>query len=351
MNIYYLPFLMAFGISFLLTPVAMKLAYKIGAIDVPKDNRRVHKKPIPRLGGVAIYGGTLITTLVFLKHFTGVLEIRQLMGIGIGATLITGMGIVDDVKPLRAKLKLGIQILAAFILVWSGVRIDFFTNYLSSSGYIYLSSAMFSIPITVFWVVGITNTVNLIDGLDGLAGGVSVIASITLAYVAHISGQSVGAVMLIILAASCLGFLPHNFNPARIFMGDTGALFLGYMLAAISIVGVLKSATAFVVPILALGLPIFDTTFAIVRRYLNGKPIMEADKGHLHHRWLHIGLSQKRAVLVLYLKSALMGFGAVFLFNHQYLNGIIALTLTGILLMIPINQTMDLDKKSLDEES
>ncbi len=328
----------------------MKLAFKIGAIDVPKDNRRVHKKPIPRLGGVAIYGGTLITSLFFINHFSSVLEMRQLVGIGVGATLITGMGIVDDVKPLKAKLKLGIQILAAFILIWSGIRIDFFTNYFNTNEYIYLSSAMISIPLTVFWVVGITNTVNLIDGLDGLAGGVSVIASVTLAYVAHISGQSIGAVLLIIIAGSCLGFLPHNFNPARIFMGDTGALFLGYMLAAISIVGVLKSATAFIVPILALGLPIFDTSFAILRRYLSGKPIMEADKGHLHHRWLHIGLTQRNAVMVLYLKSALMGVSAVFLFNQQYVNGIIALVFTAVLLMIPINQTMDLDKKSVDEE-
>jgi len=341
---------MAFAISFLLTPLSMKLAFKIGAIDVPKDNRRVHKTPIPRLGGVAIYGGTLITALFFLNHFTSVIEMKQMIGIGIGATLITGMGIMDDINPLSAKLKLGIQILAAFVLIWSGIRIDFFKNYFNTEGYIYLSSAMISIPITVFWVVGITNTVNLIDGLDGLAGGVSVIASVTLAYVAHISGQSVGAVLLIIIAGSCLGFLPYNFNPARIFMGDTGALFLGYMLAAISIIGVLKSATAFIVPILALGLPIFDTSFAILRRYLNGKPIMEADKGHLHHRWLHIGLSQKRAVLVLYLKSVLMGVSAVFLFNQQYLSGIIGLALTAVLLIIPIGQTRDLDRSMAEEE-
>lgn len=350
MSIYYLPFLMAFAISFLLTPMAMKLAFKVGAIDVPKDDRRVHKTPIPRLGGLAIYGGTLITALFFLNHLNNLLEMRQMIGIGIGATIITAMGIVDDIKPMKAKLKLAIQILAAFVLIWSGIKIDFFTNYLGTEGYIYLSSTLISIPITVFWVVGITNTVNLIDGIDGLAGGVSVIASVTLAYVAHLGGQSVGVVLLIIIAGSCLGFLPYNFNPARVFMGDTGALFLGYMLSAISIVSVLKSATAFVVPILALGLPIFDTSFAILRRYLNGKPIMEADKGHLHHRWLHIGLTQRNAVMVLYLKSALMGVSAVFLFNKQYFNGIIALIFTAVLLMIPINQTMDLDKKKVDEE-
>lgn len=339
---YMLPMILAATISLLTTPLARKLAYKIGAIDVPKDARRVHKEPIPRLGGVAIYLGTISTFLFFCDY-----SFKKTVGILFGSAIILAMGMYDDVKAVTPKVKLAAQFLAAGALIASGLQINFFTNWFHPDQLVYLN--WFSIPVTVVWIVGITNTVNLIDGLDGLATGVSITAALALAYVAHANGLHQAATLTMIVAGACVGFLPHNFNPAKIFMGDTGALFLGYMLAVISILGSLKSATALIVPILALGLPIFDTTFAIVRRYLSGKPIMEADKGHLHHRLLHIGLSQKRAVLFLYLKSALFGVGAVMLASHKYLNGFGILFAVAILIAIPISMTLDITKKSASE--
>lgn len=340
---YILPMILAATISLLATPVARKLAYRIGAVDVPKDNRRVHKEPIPRMGGLAIYVAAISTFLFFCDF-----SFQKTAAILIGSAMIIIMGIFDDVKALPAKLKLLVQIAAAFVLIFSGFQINFFTNWLQPDQLVYLS--WLSIPVTLVWIVGITNTVNLIDGLDGLATGVSITAAVALAYVAHANGFQQAATLTMIIAGACLGFLPYNFNPAKIFMGDTGSLFLGYMLAVISILGSLKSATALLVPIIALGLPIFDTTFAIVRRYLSGKPIMEADKGHLHHRLLHIGLSQKRAVLLLYVKSGLFGLGAVLLANQKYLKGFTVLFAVAILILIPINMTLDITKKKIGDE-
>ncbi len=219
---------------------------------------------------------------------------------------------------------------------------------------------LLSFPVTVFWIVGITNTVNLIDGLDGLAAGISSIGAITLTLVAlQFGGQDVAltthmnevALLTIIVAGACIGFLPHNFNPARIFMGDAGSLLLGFLLASASVDGALKgtAVVAVAIPILALGLPIFDTTFAILRRLMSGRSIAEADKGHLHHRLLQVGMNQKRAVLTLYLIASLMGASAIFLASHDFLNTIVVLTLAVILIAIPISQTMTSDK--VDDEA
>ncbi|WP_432406977.1 MraY family glycosyltransferase [Wukongibacter sp. M2B1] len=344
MTRFVLPAVLGAIISFLATPVVKKLAYKVGAIDVPNDDRRVHKNPIPRLGGLAIFLGFIISVFVFLQID------KYILGMLIGGSIIAIMGIVDDIKPLPAKVKLLVQIIAACILIKSGMKVEYVTNFFQIDGIRFLSKGtialgILSIPITIFWVVGITNTVNLIDGLDGLAAGISAIAALTLAYVAYANPQLYNSeqtvMMTLALAGSCLGFLPYNFNPAKIFMGDTGSLFLGFMLAAISINGFIKGATALamVVPILALGLPIFDTTFAILRRALNGRPIMEADKGHLHHRLLSIGLGQKRAVLVLYAISFLLGSSAVFLLKQKYVDSAIMLAITAAIVAVPINQT------------
>jgi len=228
-----------------------------------------------------------------------------------------------------------VQISAALVLVYFGVRINFFTNFLEAEGLIYLKEL--SIPITVFWIVGITNTFNLIDGLDGLAAGISTISASILSYVAFVNGRYEIALVTLILAGCCLGFLPFNFNPARIFMGDTGSLFLGFVLSAISIEGTIKGATALtmVVPILAMGLPIMDTTLAIRRRILGGRPIMEADKGHLHHKLLSAGLCQKRAVLFMYGISLMMGLSAVFLMNCEYISSFVTIAATLIIIIIP----------------
>ncbi|QUH19100.1 glycosyltransferase family 4 protein [Alkaliphilus sp. B6464] len=310
-------FVIALVISYLLTPYAKKLAYKIGAIDIPKDNRRVHKEPMPRLGGIAIYSAFVITAIVMAVFNPNMHLNSEFKGILIGVTIIVMIGIVDDVKQISAKYKLAAQIVAALIVVYSGVTIDFinFPLVKSESGYVFLKAL--KIPMTIFWIVGITNTVNLIDGLDGLAAGVSAIASLSLAAVAYNIGQYNVAILLAILAGASSGFLPYNFNPAQIFMGDTGSLAIGFLLATISVEGVIKKAAtiAVAIPVLALGVPIFDTTFAIIRRLLNGRPIMEADKGHLHHRLLDHGFSQKQTVITLYAISMVLGGSAVVVSN------------------------------------
>lgn len=335
-----IPMLVAFILSFFLTPLAKKIAYLVGAIDVPKDNRRVHTKPIPRMGGLAIYLAFTICMFLFSD-----LEFGKKVGIFLGSTLLVIMGMVDDTKPLRASLKLIIQLIAALILVKFGFRIDFLTNFFDNSQYIFLSKL--SVPITIIWIIGITNTVNLVDGLDGLATGIATIAAVTLAYVAFSNGNVSVAILTLMLAGASLGFLPYNFNPASIFMGDTGAYFLGFALAAISIEGTLKGTTALtlIVPVLALGLPIFDTTFAIVRRLLTKKPIFEADKGHFHHRLLHIGLNQKKAVLTLYLISILMGATAVSIINDSMVYVSILIFIISVMIFVPIYRTLNMENE------
>lgn len=308
-------FITALIISYILTPFAKRLACKLGAIDVPGDNRRVHKEPIPSLGGVAIYLSFIITVIMSTVFSKNISLNSEFKGILLGVTLIAVIGIIDDIKQISAGYKLAVQVLAALIAVYSGVTINFikFPLVSTENGLLFLKA--FKIPATIFWIIGITNTVNLIDGLDGLAAGVSTIASLSLATVSYNVGQYNIAILLVILAGASLGFLPYNFNPAQIFMGDTGSLVIGYLLATISVEGVIKSAAtiAVAVPVLALGVPIFDTAFAIVRRLMNKKPIMEADKGHLHHRLLDHGLSQKQTVLILYVVSLVLGISSVFI--------------------------------------
>jgi UDP-GlcNAc:undecaprenyl-phosphate GlcNAc-1-phosphate transferase len=303
---YIIAFVAALAVSFITTPFIKKLALKIGAIDVPKDDRRVHDRPIPRLGGLAIYIAFVAVILALVPYSP------KMIGMLAGATVIVILGVVDDIRPLPSKLKLLVQVVAAVILVASGVRVEWVTNPFDNvDGMAYLS--YFSYPITIFWVVGVTNTLNLIDGLDGLAAGIASIASLSLLAVSVMNGHPVVVIYTAALAGAAIGFLPYNFNPAKIFMGDTGSTFLGFVLAAISIEGAIKGAAtlAIAIPILALGLPIFDTTFAIIRRAVNGKPIMEADRGHLHHRLLALGLSQRQVVFTLYAVSAFLGLGAV----------------------------------------
>ncbi len=337
----YIPAIIAGLISFLLTPQVIKLAHRFGAIDIPKDERRVHSKPIPLWGGLAIFTGFFVSMFLFAN-----IEPFKLMGLFVASLIVLITGMIDDVKPLGAKGKLMMQIIAAIVLVTAGFEIKYFTNYFADSGYIMLGA--FSLPISILWIVGVTNTVNLIDGLDGLAAGISAIAAITLSYIAMINLRYDAAMITLILAGSSIGFLPFNFNPAKIFMGDAGALFLGLVLSAVSIDGALKGATALtvVVPILALGVPIFDTTFAILRRKINRKPIMEADRGHLHHRLLSLGFNQKKAVLAMYLISALLGGGAIELLKENWIPAGILLGIAVVVVIIPINRSLWLEKKN-----
>ncbi len=307
---YMFAFVIALAVALLVTPGVIKFAAKTGAMDAP-DARKVHKKPIPRIGGLGIYLAFLVAVLAILAFAPVTDEVMmELIGLLASGSIIVLVGIIDDYKNLPAKVKLVGQILAAAVLVLGfDVRIDFITD--PFGDYLYLE--VLAIPATIFWLVGLTNTVNLIDGLDGLAAGVSTIASITICLVAVQQDIALVAVLTAALAGAALGFLYYNFNPARIFMGDTGSQFLGFMLAGISVIGAVKSTAtiALIVPILALGLPILDTTFAIVRRYRGGVPIFKPDKGHLHHRLLDRGFTQRQAVLLMYVISALLGLAAV----------------------------------------
>ena len=305
-----LAFMIALGMALILTPAVIAFARQTGALDKP-DARKVHVRPIPRIGGIGIYAAFMASILVQLIFADVTPEfMTSLIGLMIGGTIIVAIGIIDDYCDLPAKVKLLGQIFAAAVLVIGfDVRIDVITD--PFGDYIYLE--FLAIPATSFWVVGLTNTVNLIDGLDGLAAGVSSIAAVTIFLVAMEEGIPFVAMVTAALAGAAVGFLYYNFNPARIFMGDTGSMFLGFMLAGISVVGAVKSAAtiALIVPILALGLPILDTTFAIVRRARNHRPIFKPDKGHLHHRLLAHGFTQKQAVLLMYVVSALFGLCAI----------------------------------------
>lgn len=299
MERFFLAFLLATLITFIITPSIRGLAYLLGSFDYPAP-RRINQEPVPNMGGIAIYIGFLISILIYLNLS------KALQGLLLGATLILLLGILDDYKGLSPKVKFFGQLVGASIAVMHGIRIDFITNPFGG-GFLYTGSL--AVPLSLLWIVGITNTINLIDGLDGLASGVGAIASLTIFAVALKENQPTIAILAIALSGSSFGFLWYNFHPARIFMGDTGALFLGYVFACISILGALKTTAAvtLVIPVLALGVPILDTAFAIVRRRQNGQSIFQGDKGHLHHRLLDMGFSQKKAVLVIYLISILLG--------------------------------------------
>lgn len=307
---YMLAFVIAAGVALLITPGVILLAAKTGAMDAP-DARKVHKKPIPRIGGIGIYAAFMVAMLSMLSFVDVTAEVKtEIIGLMVGGSLIVLVGVIDDYKNLPAKVKLVGQIIAAAVLVIVfDVRIDFITDPFGD----YIYTEWLAVPLTIFWIVGLTNTVNLIDGLDGLAAGVATIAAVTIMMVALQQSIMLVAVLTAALAGAAFGFLYYNFNPARIFMGDSGSMFLGFMLAGISVIGAVKSAAtiALIVPILALGLPILDTTFAIVRRYRGGVPIFKPDKGHLHHRLLDLGFTQRQAVLLMYVISALLGLSAV----------------------------------------
>ncbi len=299
---YIIPFLAAFILTFIQMPFTIKIAKKKGFLDVPKDERRVHKKPIPVGGGIAM----VISVSILMVYF---LPINKNLIMALIASLIIAIsGLYDDKEGLSPKLKFLFQILAAVILIISGMKIEFFTNPFDSHDALLILNIL-SIPVTIFWVCGITNTINLIDGLDGLASGVSMICAISMFFITYKMGRYDVSLVCALVAGACLGFLPFNFNPAKIFMGDTGALYLGFMLSYISISGFLKQAAILMifVPVLILGVPVFDTAFAMVRRKLSGKSMVEADKGHLHHRLLKMGLNQRQTVVILYSISAIFG--------------------------------------------
>ncbi|MGE7603947.1 glycosyltransferase family 4 protein [Peribacillus sp. NPDC097675] len=316
----------AFFLSILLTPFVGKLAFKLGATDKPNE-RKVHVKIMPRMGGLAIFLSFLITLLIFTDDLLGQLPLI------VGAIVIILIGVLDDIYELRAAPKFLGQILAALIIVlWGGLEVEFINLPFFTDT---LEFGIFSIPITILWIVSIINAINLIDGLDGLAGGVSTIALVTIATMALIKGDLFVATIALIVIGSTLGFLKYNFHPAKIFMGDTGALFLGYIIAVLSLLG-FKNVTmiSLIVPIIILGVPISDTFFAIIRRVVNKQPISAADKSHLHHCLLNLGFTHKQTVILIYALAACFGLAAI-IFSFATLWGALILV-AGILVLIEI---------------
>ena len=318
-------FLLAFVTAFVITPHTMRLSKKVGAIDLPND-RRINKKPMPRLGGLAVISGFLVSTIYLLIMMSLENNLNlfgtenyylKLIGFLIGIILLGITCFIDDSKGIPWYVKLIVQIISAIIVAICGIRIEnislpFVENKI-------VIDQVFSYILTVGWIIGITNAINLIDGLDGLSSGVCLISCLSLLIIFSLNGSPILAIILITaLAGAIVGFLPFNFSPAKTFIGDTGSNFMGFSIAIISILGVAKTYTAIVLiaPIIVLALPIFDTLFAIVRRIVKGKSIkavMKPDKGHIHHRLMARGYSQKQAVLILYGITAILGMFAIIL--------------------------------------
>ncbi len=344
-----LAFIIALIIAYAATPLAIRLAFKINALDVPKDTRRMHKKPTPRIGGIAIIYGFLISVFCFANFVLQGSINTPLIGIIVGALVIAALGFFDDLKPKPATLKFGIQIIAAIIPVVCGVRVIAITNP--------FTDMMVRIPEwisyggSVLWIVGVTNAVNLIDGLDGLAAGVSSIASVALLSILLMQHNANATMMILTasLAGACFGFLPFNFNPAKTFMGDVGATFLGFVLGCISIQGPFKTYVSFIIPFLIIGLPIFDTAFAILRRIAKGQGIMTPDRGHMHHRLIDNGFSHRSTVIILYALSLVLAISAIVLFISDFLRAfliMIAMVALAVLMIAGKNITA----KSLDNQ-
>ena len=288
--------LLIVGITFLFTalfiPVVGRIANFLGAIDIP-NARKVHKKPIPRLGGLGIYAGFLLGYMIFSEQSI------QMNAILIGSIIIIITGIFDDLKPIPARYKfLGQLAGAAVIPLYGGIVL----KEISAFG-LYINFGILAYPVTIIFIVGIINCINLIDGLDGLSAGISSIYFITIGIIAILLHNSTGldVVLTFIMLGSTLGYLWHNFYPAKIFMGDSGSMFLGYIIAVIALLGFKNiTLTSFVVPILLLAIPIMDTLFAILRRMINHKPIGMPDKCHLHHQLLNLKFSQRKTVIIIY---------------------------------------------------
>ena len=319
--------LCAFLITFTTTPIARVLAFKVGAVDIPKDNRRMHKKPIPRMGGLAIFLGFAITVIAFCA------PTMEICGMLLGALILVVVGIFDDIYALPALLKLVLQLFSAAVAVLMGNTITGVTVFGN-----YIDLGVLAIPLSIIWIAALINAVNLIDGLDGLSCGVSAISSISLLLSAFFLPEPSFTIILLIasLAGACIGFLPFNFNPASIFMGDTGAMFLGYTLAIISIQGFFKidALLSFWIPFLVFALPILDTSFAFTRRILAGKSPFSADRGHIHHRLIDMGFSQKQSVMILYSVCGILGVSAVLFAMDKAIEGISVIIVALIIYML-----------------
>ena len=309
-------FVLAALSSAIFAPMTIKLAFRVGAIDIPKDARKIHAKPMPRIGGLSFILAFFIAVL-FVLLTSNVSNMPNLFGFFLGAGIVAAVGFIDDTKNIKPWMKFLGQSLAAACVIASGLRICYINIPFLV---LYGLNDVLSIIITYFWLVGVTNAINLIDGLDGLATGVSAISTLSLLVIFILNGASEIAIVLVAaLLGGLIGFLPYNFNPAKTFMGDAGSNFLGFVLATLSMIGLAKTYTVMtiVLPVVILGLPIFDTLFAICRRLAHHKSIMQADRGHIHHRLIDAGLSQRQAVIILYAITALLGIFAVIILESD----------------------------------
>jgi UDP-GlcNAc:undecaprenyl-phosphate GlcNAc-1-phosphate transferase len=301
---YILPFLIGLVVTLICTPFVKKLALRIGAVDKP-NARKVHDRIMPRLGGLAIYLGFVASVWWMVDDY------KEIAALAIAATAVLVTGILDDKYDIRPIYKLLGQVIAAIIVVVFGVEMEFI--HLPFSDVDTFNFGILSIPITILWIVGVTNSINLMDGLDGLASGVTAIATGTMLVLAVMMGNIPVIILSAALLGSLIAFLFYNFHPAKIFMGDSGSLFLGFMMAVLSLLGFKQAAFAsLIVPILILGVPLSDTAFAILRRVANKRPISAPDKQHLHHCLLNMGLSHRGTVLVIYGISLFFGASAIF---------------------------------------
>lgn len=334
-------FVVALFLALALTPAVRRLALAVGALDRPGE-RSIHCHPVPFLGGLAIF--LAFAAAASYSVSASGLHDSSLTGILAGGAFILLFGVLDDYYAFSPKVKLLGQVVAALILVAFGVRIDLVTNPFGDG---LLQLGGWTIPLTILWVIAVINVINLIDGLDGLAAGISFLAAVTLSVSAWQLQQpattAVAMLMAAALAGSVLGFLPYNFHPARIFMGDGGSMFIGFALAAVSVEGSLKSPAAMTlaVPVLALGLPILDTLLAVLRRWRQRRPIGQADREHFHHRLLQLGLSQREAAVVMYLISGWLGISALTITSvHTWLAGailgLVALTMAFVVWKVGI---------------
>ncbi len=336
MRLYFIAFGAALVSVLVLTPLVRWAAERLGAVDIPED-RKVHEKITPTLGGVAIYLSMMIGAAVYLVFRHNRVS-ADLAGVLLGATVIVIFGAIDDVRGLSPVSKLFGQVLGAGVLVVMGVQIQ--NIRIPGLAMVSLSPEL-SVVVSLVWVVAFINIINLIDGLDGLAAGITCIASFSMFYYATQTGVGStfvdAALISIVMAGATLGFLRYNFNPASIFMGDSGSMLLGFMLGAVTIQGVLKSiaAAALVVPVIALAIPIIDTGMAIARRLRKGMPVTHADKEHIHHRLLNMGHSQRQAVLLIYFWTSLLcglSLALKFMSNNRLLWIVLGLTIGGFVI-------------------
>lgn len=319
-------FLLAIALTAMVTPLSIMFAKKTNAIDIPRDDRRMHDRPIPRIGGIAIFAGSVAAIIIAVelgycdvpapRGHAEIIPHSRIYGVLTGGTLMFLLGLWDDYKNLKPYVKLTGQILISTLVFFLGVKLDYISVFLGETQF----SGVVSYVLTVIWLVGVTNTINLVDGLDGLAAGIVAIASMCIAYVAYIFGYYASCFPVLALAGGCFGFLPFNFYPAKTFMGDSGSLYLGFMIGSFSLLQPVKSTTvvAVLIPCLVLALPLFDTIFAIIRRLVNHKPVMGADKGHIHHRLMKTGMGQRRTVLCMYGICGIMGIAAILVARDLY---------------------------------